>query len=102
MTAKNKLAKFIEDLNKKGIPVPLVRLNGKPTLTGTMTVLSFTTALLGQLGKISNVLGEVDLTQANYLFLICLGAYLGNKKIVGKDGVSIEEPLKEGKNETNV
>ena len=62
-----------------GIPVPLIRLNGAPTLTGTMVIISFNTALLGQIGKISNLLGAVDLTQANYLFGICLAAYLGRK-----------------------
>lgn len=71
------------DLNEKGFPLPLFRINGKATLTGTMTVISFNTALLGQIGKVTKLLGEVDLTQANYLFLICLGAYLGNKTIKG-------------------
>lgn len=91
-----KLKDFVRKMNEAGIPLPLVRLNGKPTLTGTMTIMSFTTALVGQLGKITKLLGEIDLTQANYLFLICLGAYLGNKKIVG-DGksVTVEEPGKE-------
>lgn len=94
----NKLKLFLEGLNKKGIPLPLFRIGGVPTLTGTMTVLSFMTALVGQLGRISNFLGNVDLTQANYLFLICLGAYLGNKKLVG-DGksVTLEEINKEEK-----
>ena len=99
MTVFQRLKDFINSLNAKGVPLPLMRLNGYPTLTGTMTVLSFTTALLGQIGKVTKVLGEVDLTQANYLFLICLGAYLGNKKITG-DGksVTIEEPNKEKEN----
>ena len=75
----NKITAFIEKLNASGIPLPLIKLNGKPTFTGTMAFISFNTALLGQVGKISKILGEVDLTQANYLFLICLGAYLGRR-----------------------
>ena len=94
----DKIKQFIMKLNEVGVPIPLIRLNGNPTLTGTMTFLAFNTALLGQLGKVTKLLGDVDLTQANYLFLICLGAYLGNKKLVG-DGksVTVEEINKENK-----
>ncbi len=97
MSIKTKVTKFINDLNEKGIPVPLARLGGYPTLTGTMAIMSFTLALLGQIGKITQFIGEVDLTQSNYLFLICLGAYLGNKKLVGMGGASIEGLGKEEK-----
>lgn len=91
-----KLAQFFNSLNEKGVPLPLIRLNGKPTMTGTMAFISFNTALLGQIGKVTKFLGDVDLTQANYLFLICLASYLGNKKLVG-DGksVTVEEIKKE-------
>lgn len=75
----NQITTFINKLNASGIPLPLIRLNGKPTFTGTMAFISFNTALLGQIGKVTKLLGEVDLTQANYLFLICLGAYLGRR-----------------------
>ena len=75
----DKLKSFIKKLNDAGVPIPLIRLNGTPTFTGTMTFISFNTALLGQIGKIGNIIGTVDLTQANYLFLICLGAYLGRR-----------------------
>lgn len=92
----DKLKNMFDCLNKKGIPLPLIRINGAPTFTGTMTFISFNTALLGQIGKVTKLLGEVDLTQANYLFLICLGAYLGNKTI-NTDGktVKVEELKKE-------
>lgn len=91
-----KIRSFINALNEKGIPLPLLRLNGKSSFTGTMTFIAFNSALLGQIGKVTKLIGDVDLTQANYLFLICLGAYLGNKKLTS-DGksVSIEEVSKE-------
>jgi hypothetical protein len=92
---KNKLVKFIGELNERGIPIPLVRLNGYATFTGTMTLLSFLVVLLGSIGKVTKLIGEVDLTQAMYLFGICLGAYLGNKKIVGV----LESPGKEKKDD---
>ncbi len=93
------MKEFIDKLNKLGIPIPLLRLNGEPTFTGTMTFISFNTALLGQIGKISGFLGGIDLTQANYLFLISLGAYLG-RRIQGdgiKKTVTIENEPSEKK-----
>lgn len=81
---------FIKKLNDYGIPIPLVRINGTPTLTGTMTILSFLTALLGQIGKVTNVLGAVDLTQANYLFLISLGAYMGRRMTTNSQAKTVD------------
>lgn len=69
----------VNKLNEYGVPLPLIRVDGKPTLTGTMVFLSFNNALLGQIGKLAGFLGGIDLTQANYLFGICLAAYLGRK-----------------------
>lgn len=96
MTIQEKIKYFIQKLNENGIPIPLVSINGKPTFTGTLAFISFNTALLGQIGKVTKLIGEVDLTQANYLFLICLGSYLGNK-VVGKDNISIEPTKEENK-----
>lgn len=70
---------FVQRLNQSGVPVPLIRINGTATLTGTMVFISFNTCLIGQIGKISRFLDGVDLTQANYLFGICLAAYLGRR-----------------------
>lgn len=96
MNLMEKLKELADTMNNKGIPLPLFKINGKATFTGTMTFIAFNTALLGQIGKVTKALGEVDLTQANYLFLICLGAYLGNKKL-SSDGktVAIEAINKE-------
>jgi hypothetical protein len=76
-----KLKSLIAALNEKGVPLPMIRdpRTGISSVTLTMTFISFNTALLGQIGKIANLLGDVDLTQANYLFLMCLGAYLGRR-----------------------
>lgn len=74
-----KLKEIIRRMNEMGVPLPMVRVNGKASFTATMTFISFNTALLGQIGKVTNFLGPVDLTQANYLFGICLAAYLGRR-----------------------
>lgn len=82
----DKIKDFIKKMNDAGVPLPLLKVNGQASFTATMTFLSFNTALLGQIGKVTNFLGPVDLTQANYLFLICLGAYLGRRlQTNGKD-----------------
>lgn len=77
----NKIKVFVNMLNSKGVPVPMLRdpKTGQASMTATLVFLSFNTALLGQLGKISHLLGNIDLTQANYLFLCSLGAYLGRR-----------------------
>lgn len=74
-----KIKNLIKKMNEAGIPLPLVRINGVPTMTGTMAIISFNTCLIGQIGKISRILDGIDLTQANYLFGICLTAYLGRR-----------------------
>lgn len=79
----SKIKDFINSMNSKGIPVPMIRVNGKPSITATMTFLSFNNALMGQLGKVAGFLGGVDLTQANYLFGVCLSAYLARKHLPG-------------------
>ena len=75
----SKLKEWIKSMNEAGVPIPMIRVDGKPSLTATLVFLSFNTALLGQMGKFAKILGDVDLTQANYLFGICLAAYLGRK-----------------------
>lgn len=95
-----KLREFIRLLNEKGVPLPMIRIDGRSSFTATMTFISFNTALLGQIGKVTNFLGAVDLTQANYLFLICLGAYLGRKIQGSKDKVEIESKTETEEKET--
>lgn len=92
-----KLKDIINSLNSKGVPIPMVRVDGKPSITGTMAFLSFNNALVGQLGKVAGFLGGVDLTQANYLFGICLAAYLGRRLQADPARKSIEID-KEGSN----
>jgi len=86
-----KLAKFINSLNEKGIPLPLIRLKGQPTFTGTLAFISFNVFTLGSIGKVTKLLGEVDLTQTGYMFGLCLAGYLGNKRLTidGKNITSV-------------
>lgn len=83
-----KLKVIFRRMNEAGIPMPMIRVDGKPSITATFAFISFNTALLGQIGKVTKVLGPVDLTSANYLFFGCLAAYLG-RRMTG-DGKKIE------------
>ena len=78
-------------MNEKGIPVPLIRVDGKPSLTATFAFISFNTALFGQLGKVANIVGVVDLDAANYLFFGCLFAYLGRRITASKNGIETDK-----------
>jgi hypothetical protein len=83
----SKIKDMISKMNTLGIPLPVIRdpKTGVGSITATLVFLSFNTALLGQIGKVSKVLGDVDLSQANVLFGVALAAYLGRK--MQSDGV---------------
>jgi hypothetical protein len=79
---------FIAKMNEKGVPLPLVRSDGKASLTASFAWISFNWAILSQIGKVTNIIGEVDTSAANYLFFGCLAAHLG-RRMMG-DGKKIE------------
>lgn len=96
----DKLKSLINRLNQYGIPIPMIKdpRTGKASVTLTMMVLSFNTALLGQLGKFTNLLGNVDMTSAMSLFVATSALYLGRKfQSNGKE--TTIEPSNEGKTE---
>ncbi len=94
----DKMKSIVEKFNKFGIPLPMIRdpKTGEGSVTLTLVFISFNTALVGQVGKIAGVLGGIDLAQANYLFLMCLGAYLGRKMQGDGKKVDIEGDKKDG------
>lgn len=98
MSFFEKIKLIIEKFNKYGIPFPTIRdpKTGEGSITLTLVFISFNTALIGQAGKIAGILGGIDLTQANYLFLMCLGAYLGRKMQGDGKKVDIEGENKNG------
>lgn len=92
----SKLKELIQKMNESGVPLPMIRVNGKPSFTATLTFISFNTCLIGQSGKLAGFFGGIDQSQCVYLFIICLGAYLGRKLQTKDITVSTE-----GKNESN-
>ena len=94
--AVKKIKQFFEEMNRRGIPMPMIRVEGKPSITATFAFISFNTALLGQVGKVTNILGGVDLDSANYLFFGCLFAYLGRRMTADKGKIEAEGETKKG------
>jgi hypothetical protein len=87
----DKIKSIIQKMNEHGIPLPMLRIDGKPSITATFAFISFNTALFGQIGKIANVLGAIDLDAANYLFFGCLFAYLGRRMTAEKGKIEVSD-----------
>lgn len=97
-----KIKQLISQMNEAGVPLPMMRdpLTGKASVTLTMMILSFNTALLGQLGKFTKLLGDVDMTSAMSLFVATSALYLGRKLQSNGSSktITVENP-QEGKSE---
>jgi uncharacterized membrane protein YfcA len=87
----DKIKSVIAKMNEYGIPLPMLRIDGKPSITATFAFISFNTALFGQIGKVAKVLGDVDLNAANYLFFGCLFAYLGRRMTAEKGKIEVSD-----------
>ncbi len=88
--------------NEKGIPIPIARINGKSSITGTMVVISFAMCVIPTIimtgtvvTKLTGVFTLNDANQAQLmnafsssiqLYIASLGAYLGRGMQRGKDG----------------
>lgn len=92
-----KLKEIIRKANSLGIPLPLLRdpKSGKSSVSLTMMVLSFNTALFGQLGKFTKILGDVDMSSAMGLFVATSALYFGRKFQKNGDLTTVEAPQKE-------
>jgi len=68
-------------MNKKGIPIPLVRdpSTGLSSISLTLVFISFNIVVVGLVGKWAGALGGIDLTQALNLFYACAALYWGRK-----------------------
>jgi len=71
----------LNNLNKKGIPIPLLRdpKTGQGSITFTMLVTSFTVCVGTLAGKVTHMIGEVDYSNCLWLFGICSSLYFGRK-----------------------
>jgi hypothetical protein len=92
----NKIQDIVDSGNSAGIPLPLARdpKNGRGSVSLTLVFLSFNLVFFGLIGKVTRIIGDVDMTNALWLFGICTSLYFGRK--ISKDGNKVNV---EGKDE---
>jgi hypothetical protein len=85
-----KIKKLAHDANDKGIPIPLARDNrsGRGSYTLTMFWISFNVSILTLLGKVTNVVGDVEYSNVLWLLGITGSLYMG--RMFRKDGDKFE------------
>lgn len=76
-----KIKQFVNWMHEQGLPLPMLRdpKHGQPSVSYTMMIMSFTVCLAGLVGKISNFLGDVDMSQALILLGITSSLYFGRQ-----------------------
>lgn len=91
-----KWKKFVNDMNAKGIPIPLVRVDGKASLSASLVVASFTIWVVSIMGKAAGALGGMDSAACFQMFIACGGLYWGRKfQRDEKGAVTLESDKKE-------
>lgn len=86
----NRIKELIKQMNDSGIYLPLIRIEGRASFTGTLTWISFNFALLTQIGKFAGFLGGVDTNASSYLYFGTLAAHLGRRLVAGDKKVDID------------
>ena len=76
---KDKWMELVKSANERGIPIPLFRIDGKPSLSATMAIIAFNIWLISVIGKFAGKLGGVDSGQCLQMFLACASLYWGRK-----------------------
>lgn len=80
---KERLIAFIQKLKDNGIPLVFFRdyATGKPSITFTMSVISFVLCVCAVIAKVNNskFFGDIDYSECSNLLIISLGAYIGRK-----------------------
>lgn len=76
---KEKWLEIVRAANERGIPLPMLKIDGKPTFSGTLTFLAFNIWILSVVGKAAGALGGMNPDQCLNMFLACAGLYWGRK-----------------------
>lgn len=76
-----KWKKFANDMNSKGVPVPMIRdgKTGMGSVSLTLVFVSFNVWLVSIIGKAAGALGGMDPSQTLNMFMVCAGLYFGRK-----------------------
>ena len=94
-----KLKELFRKMNEYGLPLPMARdpKTNKASVTLTMMIFSFTIVVVGLVSKMSKFVGDIDISQAMYLFGITSGLYLGRKMQSNGKEIKVENETTEGK-----
>ena len=76
----------VRDANEKGVPLPMLRIDGKASISATMMFLSFNVWLVSVIGKAAGALGGMDSSACLQMFIACAGLYFGRKFQRNADG----------------
>lgn len=79
MNFMDKWKDFVNKMNANGVPVPMVRADGKASMSATLVFLSFNVWALSVMGKAAGALGGMDPAQCLQMFLACASLYWGRK-----------------------
>lgn len=95
-----KYKEFVNKLNSKGIPLPLLTdpKSGRGSVSYTMLWISFNLCVIGIIGKWAKALDGIDINQAQSLFYACAALYWGRGFQNGKNGSIIASKDFDGEN----
>ncbi len=75
-----KWKEFVNNMNSKGIPVPMIRdPKVGASVSLTLMFISFNIWLVSIVGKAAGALGGMDPQQTLNMFMVCAGLYFGRK-----------------------
>ena len=74
-----KIKQIFRRANEMGFPLPMVRADGKASLSATLVFLSFNIWVVSVVGKAAGALGGMDPSACLQMFLACAGLYWGRK-----------------------
>lgn len=95
MSLKDRWLKIVRNANAHGVPLPMIRADGKATLSGTFTFIAFNMWVVSVIGKFAGFFGGVDSGQCLQMFLACAGLYWGRKfQSDGKGKVELSQEKK--------
>ncbi len=87
-----KWKKFVNELNNKGIPMPLIKdpKTGSGSVSLTLVFISFNMCVIAMAGKWSGYFGTIDPQQALNLFMVTAGLYWGRKMQKNDKDITID------------
>jgi len=91
------LKAFFRRMNEAGIPVPLFRIEGKPSVSFTLVVISTFFVMMALLNSFANLFKGMDTQSTLYWAISCYSLYFGRKLSGDGKTLTIEADASEKK-----